>query len=197
MVVRASSREEVNEAVSHAVLGALEDIEDLVAERMFTRWTEAFVAKSEGGEDEFGNSWPPLSERTIRDKERNPPNLSHRNSLGARMIRDLVSQGMTKQEALSKAVSVLGQNFTENSHVINVRHGDLIASLSPDGHENQIREKEDNLIILGTEDPKAGYVNAQRRFLPTGDEAVEWLYDVAVELRDQIATDIVAGMRLG
>ncbi len=194
-MVRAKNKQQVSEAVEHAVLNALDDIEDRIAEGVFDRWTKAFVAKSEGGEDEFGNSWPPLSDRTVKKKRRNPPNLDHRNTLGGRLIRDLMRNGLSREQAGAKAVAILGSTFATPSEVINVDNGELIASLDPRGNENQIREQSGDAIALGTEVDHAGPVNARRRFLPTADEAVDWLYDIATELRDEIEGDILLELR--
>ncbi len=174
----------------------------ILRDAFFSNAHIAFVAKSNGGRDEFGDSWAPLAPRTIKNKlrakrraieERNNTrawwNIDRRNSWRRNrrnLMQQLQASGMTAEQAKAKATSMAWGRVTAQGGVsINVRTGDLEESLmmnsaSPD----QVFEVRGDTLVMGTKARTARWMHDGQRkkprrparpILPNSEKAAVWI----------------------
>lgn len=161
-----------------------------MAEVVFARWQYAYYAKAMGGQDEFGNSWEPLAESTLKKKK--PSGTDWKRVWSDKqhqIISHLVRSGMSLKDAKGKAASMLWGS-PDQGIPINIDSSRLVSSLDPNGHEDQIREETGDSLYLGTGTPYAHYVDAKRRFLPTAEEASQWVKLAVDVIRNEIADNV-------
>lgn len=177
-----------------------EDILKITAGHVLTSWHANFMKKAYGGTDEHGNSWPPLKESTVQKKlfrknqeeykrKRVPSWEETRNSLHQQFMMG----GMGFDSAMAKANDLAWGAAPPVENTINVETSALEKSLSPEGNEHSVRGKSGDTITLGTSRPKAGEVNALRRFLPTSDEASVYVKRAAIAAVNEMADELRRG----
>lgn len=175
---------DINVAIERSVTEVLGDVNDYIAEVIFTRWHTAFVQKAMGGTDEFGESWPPLSQERIDYKESRAMSQdinwqAEWNKRQVQIYSQLRANGMNQKDARAKSITMAWGSAATGGSQINMFTTRLEASISPDGHPDQIREVTKHGIRAGTRVPYAPYVNAQRRINPTAKEISTWVMDAA------------------
>ena len=191
----------VDEAVGHSGGPLREEARFIISDTFFSSAHTAYIAKSHGREDEFGDRWRKLAQTTINRKlgigalpgtvgEISPsvtggtafiPDASRRKEWEDRRNRlqaQLISGGMTPEDARVKANELSwGSNIAASGVPINIDAGLLVNSLAPgEGHKpGQVNESYGNVMIMGTQVDYAADVHRRRRILPTADKIVVWV----------------------
>jgi len=191
--------------VVNATQEMIADLGETVAEVFFTRWHTAFMAKSQGGHDEFLQEWAPLAPSTIKRKQQTQNNWAQigpayqekRASWRAQdLMRHFQSEGYDKVDANAMAVSMVwGATETAGGVPIHVDTERLAESLHPDGSPDQVKEVDGTSMTFGTSVPYAGDCDRgdpsknrpARRIKPTKTEASEWVRAAAVVARNDLA----------
>ena len=175
-----------------------------IAQSVFTWWHIAFISKSVGGMDEFGNVWPPLKPETVRAKIRNrsagieKDRQAQWQERQSRYVGELRAAGFNARQAKAKAADLAWQSYSQRSDIystatlagvpINVDTTRLEVSLDPYADsEDRVQEFDGDTIRLGSSVPYGVYVNAARRFLPTQEEAAVFVERAAVAAADEVA----------
>lgn len=189
-----------------AIYAAVRDSADsekmraVVAHAVLTGWHTAFIAKAQGGVDEFGNRWKPLHPSTVRRKQRQSmaQDVDRRRAWGQRrgqLVSQLIAGGMSSADAKVKANSLMWQGSTSaaGGQPINIDTTRLEASLDParEDHVDQVRDTSSG-VRVGTRRPRAKHINRQRRFQPTKREAAVWVRRGADIVRNMIKYEIAS-----
>ena len=152
------------------------------------RWHTAFIAKSLGNADEFGNVWPPLAAATVaRKRAQNSPGIrADRQAQWYRrrqqFIQQFRAQGLGRAQAVVSANALAWQSMSAAGGVpINVDSTDLEQSLL--GGANHVEQFSGNTLTLGSSVFHGQFVNAKRRFRPNPAEMRVWLVAVADGIR--------------
>ncbi len=177
----------------------------MMAETFFTNAHTAYIQKSHGRADEFGDNWRPLSRIRIDEKlgkgflpgvpgEISPsvtggtafiPDASRRQEWTDRrdtFVAQLISSGMSPADARTKANDLVwGGNVAEGGVPINIDTGLLVNSLAPGAggdrsvRQGQVRQQIGTTMIFGSDVDYAADVHADRPILPTADKMVVWV----------------------
>ncbi len=149
---------------------------EILSDAFFTSAHIAFVTKSNGGVDEFGDKWAELAPRTLTRKKRARTkalqtrarfpeanrfevkawwNIDRRNAWQRNrrnLLRQLVASGMSPDDAKIKATSMAWGSVTATSGVsINVESGDLEEALMKDSkNPDQVSERRGDSYVMGT-----------------------------------------------
>lgn len=159
-----------------------------IGREIFLRWHTSFIAKSQGGADEFGETWPELSEERIKHKIRKGVNTElNPERRESQIVASLVQGGMKKKQAIEKARTIIwGPRTTAGSVPINIFSRTIELALDPeDPNKFQVRRMRGNVMEFGVQgaiSPETGTeyvekVNADRPFLPKAKDAKIWVRD--------------------
>lgn len=222
-VVAAVTHAVVQEAIGLAGGPLRQEAQYIIADTFFSNAHTAYIAKSHGLADEFGDRWKPLARRTVEQKlgiaplsdPGTPGEISPSVTGGTAFIPDasrraewfdrqgrlqaqLISGGMSPEDARTKANTLAwGPNLAAGGVPINVDTGLLANSLSP-GDEykpGQVRQFYANVGILGSEVDYAANVHKVRPILPTADKAVVWVRRGLAIVANMIRNEIVDRLR--
>lgn len=177
----------------------------MMAETFFTSAHTAFVSKSHGQADEFGDTWLPLSPKTIQEKlgvsgflpnvgEVSPsvtggtffiPDAKRHQERADRrdlFVAQMISGGMSSNDARTKANELVwGGNIAASGVPINIDTGLLVNSLSPGAGGDrsikigQVRQMVGSVMTFGTDVDYAADVHRMRPILPSVDKMVVWV----------------------
>lgn len=195
-VVRQIIMDVVQEAIGKTGGPLREEAQFHMAETFFTSAHAAYIAKSHGQADEFGDTWHPLAQSTIDDKRRSGspsiaggtafiPDASRRNEWVERrdtFLAQMISAGMSPTDARDKANDLAWKNNIAASGVpINIDTGLLVNSLAPGAggdrsvRQGQVRQFVGTTMTFGTDVDYAADVHQMRPILPTADKMVVWV----------------------
>jgi len=188
----------------------------VMSEVFFTRAHTAYLAKSHGQADEFGDTWDPLAFETVRRKiaEGSPsvtggtafiPDRSRRQEWIDRrdnLIAQMISSGMSASDARAKANDLTWSHNVNPSGVpINIDTGLLANSLAPGAGGNrsvrqgQVRQHIGTTMLFGTDVDYAADVHSMRRILPIADKMVTWVRDGLGIVTNLVRNEIIERLR--
>lgn len=215
-VVRQITMAVVDEAIGKSGGPLRDESFFMMSEVFFSRAHTAYIAKSHGQADEFGDTWDPLAFSTVRkkiaegsasvtggtafipDRSRRQEWIDRRDNLIAQMI----SSGMSPSDARFKANDLTWSHNVNASGVpINIDTGLLANSLAPGAEgdrsvrQGQVRQQIGTTMLFGTDVDYAGDVHRQRRILPVAEKMVVWVRDGLGIVTNLVRNEIMDRLR--